>query len=83
MLFRSPEVMYYTLKRLTESLPRETRLYPGHNYGATPTTTVDAELLNNPYLQHATLEAFVNHRMQGKTPNSQLPAAPEWSPSED
>ncbi len=78
-----PEVMYYTLKRLTESLPRETRLYPGHNYGATPTTTVDAELLNNPYLQHATLEAFVNHRMQGKTPNSQLPAAPEWSPSED
>ena len=77
-----PEVMYYTLKQLTESLPSETRLYPGHNYGATPTATVDAQLLTNPYLQHKTLQDFVNHRMEGKVPNTVLPSAPDWSPND-
>jgi len=68
-----PEVMYDTLKRLTSSLPRETRMYPGHNYGAVPVSTLDRELRENPYLQHTTVEQFVSHRMEGKTPNTPLP----------
>ena len=68
-----PEVMYRTLKTLTEGLPSETRMYPGHNYGPVTVSTLDEELKENPYLQHATLDDFVSHRMEGKTPNTPLP----------
>lgn len=75
-----PAVMYRTLKQLCDVLPRWTRLYPGHNYGATPTSRLDEQLRDNPYLKHATLQDFVEHRMQGKVPGTPLPAAPDWSP---
>ncbi|MEZ4287563.1 MAG: MBL fold metallo-hydrolase [Polyangiales bacterium] len=68
-----PVTMYNTLKMLTESLPRQTKMYPGHNYGPTQVSTLDSELKENPYLQHQTVEDFVAHRMQGKTPNTKLP----------
>lgn len=68
-----PEVMYRTLKNLTEALPRNTRMYPGHNYGPVTVSTLDEELKENPYLQHQTLDAFVSHRMEGKTPGTELP----------
>jgi glyoxylase-like metal-dependent hydrolase (beta-lactamase superfamily II) len=73
-----PKVMYETLKRLTESLPRETRMYPGHNYGPVAVSTLDEELQENPYLQHPTVREFVAHRMQGKTPGTPMPSPPEW-----
>ncbi len=73
-----PEVMYETLKRLTESLPRNTRMFPGHNYGPTPVSTVDEELKQNPYLQHVTVEDFIAHRMDGKSPGTELPPPPAW-----
>jgi glyoxylase-like metal-dependent hydrolase (beta-lactamase superfamily II) len=66
-----------TLKSLTESLPRDTRMYPGHNYGPVTVSTLDEELKENPYLQHQTLDAFVSHRMEGKTPGTNLPPPPE------
>jgi glyoxylase-like metal-dependent hydrolase (beta-lactamase superfamily II) len=31
-------------------LPDETRIWPGHNYGETPTSTLGEEKTNNPYL---------------------------------
>jgi hydroxyacylglutathione hydrolase len=31
-------------------LPDETRIWPGHDYGDTPTSTLGEEKLNNPYL---------------------------------
>jgi hydroxyacylglutathione hydrolase len=31
-------------------LPDETRIWPGHDYGETPTSTLGQEKLNNPYL---------------------------------
>jgi glyoxylase-like metal-dependent hydrolase (beta-lactamase superfamily II) len=68
-----PEVMYRTLKTLTESLPREIRMYPGHNYGPVAVSTLDEELEANPYLQHQTVSDFVAHRMEGKTPGAPLP----------
>jgi glyoxylase-like metal-dependent hydrolase (beta-lactamase superfamily II) len=73
-----PKVMYHTLKRLTESLPRDTRMYPGHNYGPVPISTLGEELQENPYLQHLTVREFVAHRMQGKTPGTPMPSPPEW-----
>ena len=75
-----PKVMHATLHGLYDKLPGSTVMYPGHNYGATPTATLDAQLQSNPYLKLPTLEAFVQHRMDGKTPNSQLPPEPDWSP---
>jgi len=49
--------MWRSLQRLM-ALPEETRVYPGHDYGATPTSTLAHELRENPYLRCATLEEF-------------------------
>lgn len=75
-----PEVMYTTLRQLIDKLPLETTIYPGHNYGPTPSSTLDAELDDNPYMAFPTLDGFIGHRMDGKTPNSPLPPRPEWTP---
>ncbi|HLT38961.1 MAG TPA: MBL fold metallo-hydrolase [Enhygromyxa sp.] len=75
-----PETMYATLRALVDKLPADTCMYPGHNYGPTPSATLDEQLRDNPYLQHPTVAEFVAHRMTGKTPNTPLPPAPEWSP---
>lgn len=75
-----PQVMYGTLRTLVSALPGDTRMYPGHDYGATPTSTFDEQLRDNPYLQLSTVRDFVEHRMQGKTPATTLPPRPEWTP---
>ena len=49
--------MWSSLQRIA-GLPEETRVYPGHDYGTTPTSTVGRELLENPYLRCATFEEF-------------------------
>jgi hydroxyacylglutathione hydrolase len=49
--------MWQSLQRLT-ALPEETRVFPGHNYGATPTSTIAHELRSNPYLRCPTYEEF-------------------------
>jgi hydroxyacylglutathione hydrolase len=53
--------MWQSLQRLAR-LPEETRLYPGHNYGTTPTSSIGRELLENPFLRCATLEEFTTLR---------------------
>lgn len=73
-----PVVMYQTLQAMIHGLPPETVMYPGHNYGATTTSTLDEQLRNNPYLLQPTLDDFVKHRMTGKTPGTALPPAPAW-----
>ena len=49
--------MWQSLQRLMR-LPEETRVYPGHNYGETPTSTIGHEMRTNPYLRCATFEEF-------------------------
>jgi glyoxylase-like metal-dependent hydrolase (beta-lactamase superfamily II) len=49
--------MWGSLQRLS-ALPEETRVFPGHNYGATPTSTIAHEQRTNPYLRCATYEEF-------------------------
>ena len=49
--------MWNSLQRLC-ALPEETRIYPGHNYGSTATSTIGRELLENPYLLCKTFEEF-------------------------
>jgi len=49
--------MWESLQRLMR-LPEETRVYPGHNYGDTPTSTIGHEILTNKYLRCATFDEF-------------------------
>lgn len=49
--------MWRSLQRVA-GLPEETRVYPGHDYGATPTSTIGHELETNPYLRCKTFEEF-------------------------
>jgi glyoxylase-like metal-dependent hydrolase (beta-lactamase superfamily II) len=49
--------VWQSLQRLG-ALPEETRVYPGHDYGPTPTSTIAHELLTNRYLRCESLAAF-------------------------
>jgi hydroxyacylglutathione hydrolase len=49
--------LWRSLQRLS-ALPEETRVYPGHNYGATATSSIAHELRTNPYLRCQTYEEF-------------------------
>ncbi|MCS7198784.1 MAG: MBL fold metallo-hydrolase [Caldimicrobium sp.] len=40
-----------TIKERLLSLPEETVIYPGHDYGPSPTSTIKRERLFNPFLQ--------------------------------
>lgn len=58
-------LMWHSLQRLG-ALPEETRLYPGHDYGNTPTSTIGRELLENAYLRCETVDAFRALRDRGR-----------------
>ena len=49
--------MWRSLQRLAE-LPEETRVFPGHNYGTTPTSTISRELAENRFLLCKSFEEF-------------------------
>jgi hydroxyacylglutathione hydrolase len=49
--------MWHSLQRLAR-LPEETRVYPGHNYGDTETSTIAHELRSNRFLLCASLDEF-------------------------
>ena len=49
--------MWSSLQRLA-ALPEETRVYPGHDYGETPTSTIAHEIRSNRFLRCATFEDF-------------------------
>jgi len=56
------EALYRSLRRLA-SLPPETRVYPGHDYGPIPSSTIGYEMVHNPYLQCADLPSFIRLRL--------------------
>lgn len=58
----SVEDMYNSLLRL-KTLPPETRVYPGHNYGPTPTSTIAWELENNDFIKCPDLSSFIKLRL--------------------
>jgi glyoxylase-like metal-dependent hydrolase (beta-lactamase superfamily II) len=60
----NPEQMYDSLYNRLGKLDGRTLLYPGHNYGKTPVSTLEDERKQNPYLQFQSLEDFVKFRMR-------------------
>ena len=61
----SPEEMYYSLTQKLMRLPDETILYPGHNYAAAPSSSMEEQKQTNPYLRLASqsLSDFLGLRM--------------------
>jgi hydroxyacylglutathione hydrolase len=57
-----PAALYHSLTRLA-ALPAATRVYPGHDYGPQPVSTIAWERANNPYLRCPDLESFLRLRM--------------------
>ncbi|MBE0599261.1 MAG: MBL fold metallo-hydrolase [Desulfuromonadales bacterium] len=57
-----PEALFHSLRRLA-SLPAETRVFPGHDYGPQPVSTIGFEQQHNPYLQCPDLESFLRLRL--------------------
>ncbi|MBI3604613.1 MAG: MBL fold metallo-hydrolase [Nitrospirae bacterium] len=55
----SPEAMYRSLQTRVLALPRESVIFPGHDYGHSPTSTLEREMKENPYLNCPSLDAFV------------------------
>ncbi len=56
-----PEVMLETLDRL-KSLPDNTVVYPGHDYGPTPRSTIGEEKVKNHFLSMSR-EEFMRNRL--------------------
>ncbi|SHI96865.1 Glyoxylase, beta-lactamase superfamily II [Malonomonas rubra DSM 5091] len=54
--------LYTSLLRL-KKLPPETKVYPGHDYGPTPTSTIGWELQNNDFLKCPDLDSFIKLRL--------------------
>lgn len=57
-----PKALYASIRKLA-GLPPETRVYPGHDYGPQPNSTIAFELANNPYMQCPDQESFLRLRM--------------------
>lgn len=58
----APEALYRSLLRLA-AFPAETGIYPGHDYGPRPVSTVGFEREHNPYLRCPDLESFIKLRI--------------------
>ena len=61
----SSEALYESLFHKIGEFPNETRIYPGHNYGKRPVSTVGYEKSTNPYYQCGSREEFVELRAKG------------------
>lgn len=60
-----PRALWRSLQTLAR-LPDDTVIYPGHNYGKTPTSTIGREKSTNPYYQCGGEEEFVHLRLHGR-----------------
>lgn len=56
-----PDAMWQSLQRLA-ALPPATTVYPGHDYGPTPTSTIGEQLQTNPYLRAKAKDEFFRRR---------------------
>lgn len=66
---KDARVEWGSLQRLQKGWPRHTTIWPGHDYGVRPSSTLAWEAESNPFLRCPTLEAFIhlkNHWAQFK-----------------
>jgi len=51
---------YNSLQQKLMKLPDKTKVYPGHDYGTAPSSTIGEEKKNNPFILRKSFEDFVN-----------------------
>lgn len=56
---RAAREEYESLQRVAETLPEETTIWPGHDFGCRPASTIALEKATNPFLLCADFEAFL------------------------
>jgi len=54
------EEMYHSLHDKLLTLPDETRVFPGHDYGASPVSTIGRERRENPFLLQPDIPSFIH-----------------------
>ena len=54
------EKEYDSLHKKLMALPEETKVYPGHNYGTAPLSTIKNEKETNPFIIQPDFEAFLH-----------------------
>lgn len=55
----NPRQMWRSLNQTLKELPDTTILYPGHDYGGSPTAILGEQKKHNPYMNYASAEDFV------------------------
>jgi glyoxylase-like metal-dependent hydrolase (beta-lactamase superfamily II) len=50
---------YESLHGKLMTLPPDTRVWPGHDYGVRPSSTIGDELLENPFILRESFESFL------------------------
>jgi len=61
-LTSDPAALYHSLLRLA-AYPPETKVFPGHDYGPKPNSTIAYEREHNDYIKCPDLESFIKLRM--------------------
>jgi hydroxyacylglutathione hydrolase len=64
LLGGDPVQMFHTLAGVLGKLPADTRLFPGHDYGDVPVSSLAREADRNPYFQFKDVPSFVTYRMR-------------------
>jgi hydroxyacylglutathione hydrolase len=55
----NPKEMWRSLNQILRALPDETILYPGHDYGGSPKSTMGEQKRSNPYMRYDSEEQFI------------------------
>ena len=53
-----------SLQRLLDAVPDDTTVWPGHDYGARPSSTIGLERQTNPFLTCSNVDAFLRLRVE-------------------
>lgn len=61
------KLQYENLQRLLNELPPETTIWPGHDVGARPSSTLELEKVSNPFLMVKNFEEFSNLKKNWST----------------
>jgi hydroxyacylglutathione hydrolase len=54
-----PAKMWWSLNHKLRAIENSTILYPGHDYGGSPTATMGEQKQNNPYMKYDSVRQFV------------------------
>ena len=54
-----PQKMWWSLNHTLRALPDDTAIFPGHDYGGSPHSTIGEQKKSNPYMNYDSVQQFV------------------------